>query len=75
MFSGHIDSWHYGAMDNGSANATMLETLRALLPHRNEFRRSLRLAFWSGHSTAGTPVPRGTRIISGKIFTTIACFT
>jgi hypothetical protein len=50
MFSGHIDSWHYGAMDNGSANATMLETLRALLPHRNEFRRSLRLAFWSGHS-------------------------
>ena len=50
MFSGHIDSWHYGAMDNGSANATMLETLRALLPHRNEFRRSLRLGFWSGHS-------------------------
>jgi hypothetical protein len=50
MFSGHIDSWHYGAMDNGSANATMLETLRVLLPHRNEFRRSLRLAFWSGHS-------------------------
>lgn len=34
LFSGHIDSWHYGAMDNGSANATMLETLRVLLPHR-----------------------------------------
>jgi Iap family predicted aminopeptidase len=50
MFSGHIDSWHYGAMDNGSANATMLETLRALLPYKTEFRRSLRLAFWSGHS-------------------------
>jgi hypothetical protein len=50
MFSGHIDSWHYGAMDNASANATMLETLRALLPHRTELRRSLRVAFWSGHS-------------------------
>lgn len=50
MFSGHIDSWHYGAMDNGSANATMLETLRTLLPHRSELRRSLRVAFWSGHS-------------------------
>lgn len=50
MFSGHIDSWHYGAMDNGSANATMLETLRVLLSHRTGFHRSLRLAFWSGHS-------------------------
>lgn len=50
MFSGHIDSWHYGAMDNGTANATMLETLRVLLPHRSTFHRSLRLAFWSGHS-------------------------
>ena len=50
LFSGHIDSWHYGAMDNGSANALILETLRVLLPYRDTFRRSLRLAFWSGHS-------------------------
>jgi hypothetical protein len=50
LLSGHIDSWHHGAMDNGSANALMLETLRVLLPHREAFRRSLRLAFWSGHS-------------------------
>ncbi len=50
LFSGHIDSWHFGAMDNGSADALMLEALRVLLPHRESFRRSLRLAFWSGHS-------------------------
>jgi hypothetical protein len=50
FLSGHIDSWHHGAMDNGSANALMLETLRVLLSHRETFRRSLRLAFWSGHS-------------------------
>ncbi len=50
LFSGHIDSWHYGAMDNGSANALMLETLRSLLQHKASFHRSLRLAFWSGHS-------------------------
>jgi hypothetical protein len=50
LFSGHVDSWHYGAMDNGSANATMLETLRTLLPYRQTLRRGLRLAFWSGHS-------------------------
>jgi hypothetical protein len=50
LFSGHIDSWHRGAMDNGSANALMLEVLRVLLPHRERLRRSIRLAFWSGHS-------------------------
>lgn len=52
MFSGHIDSWHYGAMDNGTANATMLEVGRLLSQHQGELRRGLRLAFWSGHSHA-----------------------
>ncbi|UOF89000.1 M28 family peptidase [Fodinisporobacter ferrooxydans] len=50
LFSGHIDSWHYGAMDNGSANATMVEVARILSKQRNKLRRSLRFAFWSGHS-------------------------
>jgi len=50
LFSGHIDSWYYGAMDNGSANATMLEVARVIASHRELLRRGLRLAFWSGHS-------------------------
>lgn len=50
LFSGHIDSWHYGAMDNGSANAAMLETARVLVEGQVSLRRTLRLAFWSGHS-------------------------
>jgi hypothetical protein len=50
LFSGHIDSWHYGAMDNGSANATMMEVGRILANHRGSLRRGVRLAFWSGHS-------------------------
>ncbi len=50
LFSGHIDSWYYGAMDNGSANATMLEVARIMAGHRDLLRRGLRLAFWSGHS-------------------------
>lgn len=50
LFTSHIDSWHYGAMDNGSANATALEVVRRLYPHRRTFRRGLRLVFWSGHS-------------------------
>jgi hypothetical protein len=50
LFSGHIDSWHYGAMDNASANATMLEVARILSKHQSRLRRSVRFAFWSGHS-------------------------
>jgi hypothetical protein len=50
LFSGHVDGWHYGAMDNGTANATMLEVARLLATRRGALRRGLRLAFWSGHS-------------------------
>lgn len=50
LFSGHVDSWHYGAMDNGTANATQLEVARLLAERRDQLRRGVRLAFWSGHS-------------------------
>ena len=50
LFSGHLDSWHRGAMDNGSANATMMEVARVLAARRDRLRRGLLLAFWSGHS-------------------------
>jgi hypothetical protein len=50
LFSGHHDTWYYGVMDNGSANATMLETARVLAAERAAWRRGLRLCFWSGHS-------------------------
>ncbi|HET7341447.1 MAG TPA: M28 family peptidase [Methylomirabilota bacterium] len=50
LFSGHVDSWHHGAMDNGSANATMLEIARLLAARRDALGRGIRFAFWSGHS-------------------------
>lgn len=50
LFSGHIDSWHYGAMDNGTANATQIEVGRLLAENREALERGVRLAFWSGHS-------------------------
>lgn len=50
LFSGHLDSWHYGAMDNGSANATMVEVARVLAGRRQDLERGVLLAFWSGHS-------------------------
>jgi hypothetical protein len=50
LFSGHVDSWHRGAMDNGSANAVQLELARLLAARRARLRRGVRFAFWSGHS-------------------------
>jgi hypothetical protein len=50
LFSGHVDSWHHGAMDNATANATMLEIARLLAERRDVLRRGIRFAFWSGHS-------------------------
>ena len=50
LFSGHVDSWHLGVMDNGTANAAQLEVARILAERKDELYRGVRLAFWSGHS-------------------------
>ena len=50
MFSGHVDTWHFGVMDNGTANATMLEVSRHLASVSGQIARGVRLCFWSGHS-------------------------
>lgn len=50
LFSGHHDTWHFGVMDNGGANATMLEAARLLALHAGDWQRGLRICFWSGHS-------------------------
>jgi Peptidase family M28 len=50
LLSGHLDSWHLGAMDNGGANALMCEAARIFASQRDRLRRGLRVAFWSGHS-------------------------
>jgi hypothetical protein len=50
LLSGHHDTWYYGVMDNGSANATMLEVARLAATKPEALRRGLRVCFWSGHS-------------------------
>jgi hypothetical protein len=50
LLSGHHDTWYYGVMDNGSANATMLEAVRLVATQAKTLRRGLRVCFWSGHS-------------------------
>ena len=47
---GHLDSWHVGIGDNATGDATLLELARVLGQHRDALQRSVRIAWWSGHS-------------------------
>ena len=51
LLHGHYDSWREGVGDNGTGNACMLEVARVLWAKRDQLRRSVRLAWWPGHST------------------------
>jgi N-acetylated-alpha-linked acidic dipeptidase len=48
---GHYDSWDVGIGDNAVGDATLLELARVFHKHRDKLARSLRIAWWSGHST------------------------
>ena len=50
LLSGHHDTWYLGVMDNGGANAAMIEVARVCAAARETWRRGLRVCFWSGHS-------------------------
>ncbi|MCB1395635.1 MAG: M28 family peptidase [Rhodobacter sp.] len=50
MVTGHHDTWFEGVMDNGTAQAGMLELARVLLAGRDQWKRGLRFYVWSGHS-------------------------
>ncbi len=47
---GHLDSWDVGVGDNATGNASLLELARVFWQHRDKIKRSLRIAWWSGHS-------------------------
>ncbi|MGQ0766115.1 MAG: M28 family peptidase [Gemmatimonadota bacterium] len=51
LLHGHYDSWDYGIGDNATGDATLLEIARVLWQHRSQLRRSVRIAWWPGHST------------------------
>src|SRR5580704_1664978 len=51
LVHGHYDSWDVGVGDNATGDATLLELARVLWKHRAELRRSVRIAWWPGHST------------------------
>lgn len=51
LLHGHYDSWDVGVGDNATGDATMLEIARVLWEGRAELRRSVKIAWWPGHST------------------------
>lgn len=51
LLHGHYDSWAGGVGDNATGDATMLEVARLLRAHQDELGRSVRIAWWPGHST------------------------
>jgi hypothetical protein len=51
LIANHIDSWHEGVTDSATGNASLLEVARVLNENREGLRRSVRIAWWPGHST------------------------
>jgi hypothetical protein len=51
LVHGHYDSWYQGIGDNATGDAALLELARILWGLRQELKRSVRIAWWPGHST------------------------
>ncbi|MCC6945031.1 MAG: M28 family peptidase, partial [Thermomicrobiales bacterium] len=50
LLHGHLDSWHEGVGDNATGDATMLELARVFQANRDKLARTVKIAWWSGHS-------------------------
>lgn len=50
MFTGHLDSWYFGAIDNGTVNAAQVEIARIVADNRDKLLRNFKVVFFSGHS-------------------------
>ena len=51
LLHGHYNSWDVGVGDNATGDACMFEIARMLWTHRDKLERSVRIAWWPGHST------------------------
>jgi N-acetylated-alpha-linked acidic dipeptidase len=51
LLHGHYDSWDVGVGDNATGDACMLEIARLLTENKSNLKRSVKIAWWPGHST------------------------
>lgn len=51
LVHGHYDSWYVGIGDNATGDAALLELARVLHGFRDRLKRTVRIAWWPGHST------------------------
>ena len=51
LVHGHYDSWDVGIGDNATGDAVLLELARIFYGIRDRLNRSIRIAWWPGHST------------------------
>ncbi len=51
LIGNHLDAWYEGVTDSATGNASLLEVARVLHENRQRMRRSVRIAWWPGHST------------------------
>lgn len=51
LLHGHYDSWDVGVGDNATGDGALMEIARVLWKHRGHLERSIRIAWWPGHST------------------------
>ncbi|RVT84592.1 M28 family peptidase [Rhodobacteraceae bacterium CCMM004] len=51
LLHGHYDSWDVGVGDNATGDAALLEIARVLWEGRAGLKRTVKIAWWPGHST------------------------
>jgi hypothetical protein len=51
LVHGHYDSWYVGIGDNATGDAALLELARVLHGLSGRLKRTVRIAWWPGHST------------------------
>lgn len=61
----HLDSWFYGATDNATGNALLLELARVFSKHRSTLGRGVKFAWWPVIQQEDMPARHGTPIPSG----------